>query len=135
MVRRLRVTLLAAGLCLLPFATMGADIVVSTDGAGAYRSIQPAIDAANYGDVILVNPGIYEETVVLSSGITIRGSGRSHTIIRSSYGYQPVVRGTVVGSVIIEGITLERASSILESVVTRRWRAVYGACSAHIRGL
>jgi len=117
MVRQLRVTLLIAGLCLLPFTAIGADIVVSIDGAGAFRSIQRAIDAASYGDVILVNPGIYEEVVVLESGISIRGSGPSHTIIRSSYGYQPVVKGIVVGSVVIEGVTLERSSSILESVV------------------
>ena len=117
MVRQLRVTLLIAGLCLLPLAVMGADIVVSTDGTGAFRSIQRAIDAASYGDVILVNPGIYEETVVLESGISIRGAGPSHTIIRSSYGYQPVVTGTVVGSVVVEELTLERSSSILESVV------------------
>ena len=117
MVRQLRVTLLIAGLCLLPLAVMGADIVVSTDGSGAFRSIQRAIDAASYGDVILVNPGIYEETVVLESGISIRGAGPSHTIIRSSYGYQPVVMGSVVGSVVIEELTLERSPSILESVV------------------
>ncbi|MFC2079044.1 PKD domain-containing protein [Candidatus Bipolaricaulota bacterium] len=117
MLQRLRVLLLMAGLCLLPLAAMGKDIVVSTDGTAAFRSVQRAIDAADYGDVILINPGIYEETVVLSSGITLRGSGPSHTIIRSSYGYQPVVQGTVVGAVVIEGIKLERAASILESVV------------------
>ena len=117
MVRQLRVTLLIAGFCLLSLTAMGADIVVSTDGAGAFRSIQRAIDSASYGDIIVVNPGIYEETVVLASGISIRGSGPSHSIIRSSYGYQPVVWGQVVGSVVIEGMTLERSSSILESVV------------------
>ena len=117
MVRQLRATLLIAGFCLLSFAAMGADVVVSTDGSGAFRSIQKAIDSAGYGDTILVNPGIYEETLVLVSGISIRGSGPSHTIIRSSYGYQPVVRGHAVGSVVIEGITLERSSSMLESAV------------------
>jgi len=95
----------------------GADIVVSTDGAGAFRSIQRAIDAANYGDTIIVNPGIYEETLVLVSGITIRGAGAAHTIIRSSYGYQPVVKGGSVGAVTIEDIALERVASILESMV------------------
>jgi len=117
MVRQLRVMLLIATFCLLSLTAMGADIVVSTDGAGAFRSIQRAIDSADYGDIIVVNPGIYEETVVLASGISIRGSGPSHTIIRSGYGYQPVVRGHVVGSVVIEGIALERSSSMLESVV------------------
>ena len=66
MVRQLRVTLLIAGFCLLSLTAMGADIVVSTDGAGAFRSIQRAIDSASYGDIIVVNPGIYEETVVFA---------------------------------------------------------------------
>jgi PKD repeat protein/uncharacterized caspase-like protein len=118
MVQRLRVVLVAC-LFLLPIAvaTMGADIVVSTDGAGAFRSIQRAIDAASYGDVILVNPGMYEESLTLISGITIRGAGPSHTVIRSSYGYQPVVKGISVGSVVLENASIERGSSILEATV------------------
>jgi PKD repeat protein len=119
MVQQLRVVLLVACLFLLPIAvaTLGADIVVSTDGAAAYRSIQRAIDAASYGDVILVNPGMYEESLSLVSGITIRGAGSSHTVIRSSYGYQPVVKGISVGSVILENLSIERGSSILEATV------------------
>lgn len=119
MVQQLRVALPIACLFLLPIAvvTLGADIVVSTDGAGAYRSIQRAIDAASYGDVILVNPGIYEESLVLISGITIRGAGSSHTVIRSSYGYQPVIKGVSVGSVVLESLSIERGSSILEATV------------------
>lgn len=118
MVRQLRVILLAAvSVLLFAMVLAGAEIVVSTDGAGAYRSIQRAIDAAHYGDVIVVNPGIYEETLVLASGLTIRGAGPSHTIIRSSYGYQPVVSGSAVGAVVLEGLGLERTLSILASVV------------------
>ena len=119
MVRQLRVILRVASVLLLfaAIATSGADIVVSTDGAGSYRSIQRAIDAASYGDVIIVNPGLYEESLILISGITIRGAGPSHTIIRSSYGYQPVVQGSSVGLVVLEGLSLERGSSILESTV------------------
>ncbi len=94
-----------------------AEIVVSTDGSGAFRSIQRAIDAAAYGDAILVNPGLYEETLTLKSGITIRGAGASHTIVRSSYGYQPVLQGTSVGAVLLEDLSFERAASILEAAV------------------
>ncbi len=112
----------------------GADIVVSTDGAGNYRSVQRAIDAASYGDVILVNPGLYEEILVLISGITIRGAGPSHTIIRSSYGYQPVVQGMSVGSVVLEGIAFERGSSILESTVVDLQSSQVTFRNCHITG-
>ena len=119
MVQQFRVICCVLGVALLSmaFATSGADIVVSTDGVGAFRSIQRAIDAAAYGDVILVNPGIYEESIVLISGITIRGAGASHTVIRSSYGYQPVIQGISVGAVALEGLSLERGTSILEATV------------------
>ena len=134
MVRQLRVMLLLASLCLLPFAAMGADIVVSADGDGDYRLIQRAIDAANYGDVILVNPGLYEESLVLISGITIRGSGPSHTIIRSNYGYRPVVQGLSVASVILEGLGLERGASMMESVVVDLLSSQIEFRDCHIAG-
>ena len=113
---------------------LGADIVVSTDGSGSYSSIQRAVDAASYGDVILVNPGLYEESLVLISGITIRGSGESHTIIRSSYGYQPVVQGISVGSVVLQDLSLERGASILESTVVDLHSSQVVFLSCHISG-
>lgn len=118
MVQQSRVLwLVVAGILVFSALTWGADIVVSTDGVGTFRSIQRAIDAASYGDTIVVNPGIYEETLVLISGITIRGAGPTHTVIRSSYGYQPVVKAVSAGAVTIENLALERSASILESVV------------------
>jgi len=101
----------------LSWGAWGGEIVVSTDGTGAYRSIQRAVDVAAYGDVIVVNPGIYEEYVVLKSGITLRGAGASHTIVRSSYGYEPVLRASHVGSVVVESLSIERATSILDAAV------------------
>ncbi|MCK5247977.1 right-handed parallel beta-helix repeat-containing protein, partial [Candidatus Bipolaricaulota bacterium] len=134
MVRQLRAMLLLVSLCLLPFAAMGADIVVCADGDGDYRLIQRAIDAANYGDVILVSPGLYEESLVLISGITIRGSGPSHTIIRSNYGYRPVVQGLSVASVILEGLGLERGASMMESVVVDLLSSQIEFRDCHIAG-
>ena len=101
----------------LSWGAWGVEIVVSTDGTGAYRSIQRAVDVAAYGDVIVVNPGIYEEYIVLKSGITLRGAGASHTIVRSSYGYEPVLRASHVGSVVVESLSIERATSILDAAV------------------
>ncbi len=110
-----RVMTLAVLLCALSWTVWCREIVVSTDGSGAYRSIQRAIDAAGYGDVVIVNPGVYEEVVVLKSGITLQGAGAAHTVLRSSYGYEPALRGTTVGSVVVESISIERMTSILDA--------------------
>ncbi|MGB9940678.1 right-handed parallel beta-helix repeat-containing protein [Methanosarcina sp.] len=50
----------------------GAGIVtVDKNGGGNYSSIQEAVDNAQNGDVILVNPGIYQENVVVDKELTI----------------------------------------------------------------
>ena len=42
---------------------IGRQLVVSKDGLGAFRSVQAAINEAEYGDTIQVNPGVYEERI------------------------------------------------------------------------
>ena len=95
----------------------GAEIVVSLNGEGAFTSIQRALDAANYGDIIRINPGIYEETLILKSGVTLSGAGRASTVIRSSYGYDPVIRGRIVGAVTLSNLTIERTATLLAAPV------------------
>jgi len=60
---------------LLTVAVAGGQLLVSQDGTGGFRTIQGAIDAAHYGDLIYVNPGVYEEHVFLKDGITLVGAG------------------------------------------------------------
>ncbi|MET7811313.1 right-handed parallel beta-helix repeat-containing protein [Streptomyces sp. NPDC005395] len=48
------------------------------------QSIQKAVDAAGAGDTVLVTPGVYRESVKVSTpGLTLRGVGRS-TVIKPS---------------------------------------------------
>ncbi len=48
------------------------------------ESIQKAVDAAGSGDTVLVTPGVYHESVKVSTpGLTLRGVGRS-TVIKPS---------------------------------------------------
>ncbi|MCM1940592.1 right-handed parallel beta-helix repeat-containing protein [Streptomyces sp. G3] len=48
------------------------------------QSIQKAVDAAGAGDTVLVTPGVYHESVKVSTpGLTLRGVGRS-TVIKPS---------------------------------------------------
>jgi PKD repeat protein len=117
MTRRRWISLVLVVLSLVGLSGWGAEVVVSADGTGTFRSIQRAIDAARPGDVILIGPGVYEETVTLRSGLTLRGAGVSQTLLRSGYGYDPVLNATSVASVVLEAMAIERSTSMLESTV------------------
>ena len=52
----------------------------------AYESIQDAVDASNPGDLVLIDKGIYyEEVVVRTPSITIRGIDRNEVIIDGEF--------------------------------------------------
>ncbi|MHC5063731.1 MAG: hypothetical protein ACYTG5_07140 [Planctomycetota bacterium] len=66
------------GLLLLIAGTIPAQrtILVDKSGAGNFTDIQPAIDAANPGDTVLVSPGPWSLTdIVIEKGIRLVGSG------------------------------------------------------------
>jgi parallel beta-helix repeat protein len=46
-------------------------ITVDSNGGGNYSSIQEAVNNAQNGDTILVNPGVYQENVVVDKELTI----------------------------------------------------------------
>lgn len=50
----------------------------------SYSTIQEAVDNAASGDIIILRSGTYEETVTLTSGITIMGEGPETTILDAS---------------------------------------------------
>jgi serine protease len=49
------------------------------DVPGEYTSIVAALAAAVAGDEVVVAPGSYSESLVVTAGITIRGSGPDRT--------------------------------------------------------
>ena len=63
----------------------------SSDGAGPprtlavpseYATVQDAVDAAAPGDLVLLSPGIYRESVlVVTPSVTIRGSDRNAVVL------------------------------------------------------
>jgi hypothetical protein len=69
--------------------TMDQDITLFAD---LINPIQDAIDAASYGDTILIDPGTYYQPLILKPGITLQGSGMENTILRSTYFSYPVIK-------------------------------------------
>jgi parallel beta-helix repeat protein len=59
-------------------------IVVAPDGSGTVRTIAEAVAMATDGDTILIRPGVYPESVVITANVTIRGDGpREEVVIES----------------------------------------------------
>ncbi|MEU8504659.1 right-handed parallel beta-helix repeat-containing protein [Streptomyces brevispora] len=54
------------------------------------QSIQAAVNAARPGDTVVVRPGTYHESVLISTpGLTLRGSGERTVIVPGASGAQP----------------------------------------------
>ena len=53
-------------------------------GAGEYGTIQEGIDAAPAGALVLVEPGVYYENVVIWKNVRLQGSGAGQTIINAN---------------------------------------------------
>ncbi|MBI1192491.1 MAG: hypothetical protein GC205_04880 [Bacteroidetes bacterium] len=63
--------------------------------ATRFTSVQTAIDAACTGDVLLMEAGIYKETLIINKPITLKGSGETNTILDVS---EAKVQGITINS-------------------------------------
>lgn len=80
--RAARTALSTIGVPALELAIVGGrTLVVGPDGAGMYLTISSAVADARDGDRILVRPGTYRESVLVSRSIEIIGDGDSASVV------------------------------------------------------
>jgi len=85
------------------FAASGRTIRVPGDA----KTIQGAVDQAKRGDLVLVSPGVYKETVtVTTDGIVLRGVDRNRTILDGEF-----ERGNGVFVVGADGVAVENLTA------------------------
>jgi hypothetical protein len=73
---------------------------------GDYERIQAAVTAAEAGDLVLVDPGEYNEEVVVADtpNLTIRGTDRNEVILDGKFNHRNGITATVDG-VVVENMT------------------------------
>jgi hypothetical protein len=73
---------------------------------GDYPTIQAAVDAAEPGDLVLVDRGVYREAVdVRTPGVTIRGVDRNEVIIDGEFERPNGVQALFTDGVVVENLT------------------------------
>jgi plastocyanin len=71
-----------------------------------FETIQEAVDAAAPGDMVLVEPGVYNEDVdVETDGITIRGTDRNEVILDGEFELDNGIRVLGADGVVVENMT------------------------------
>lgn len=108
----MRRTLILASLLVVAVLTssVGAvTLVVDPSGGGMYTQIQPAVDAASYGDTVFVLPGYYSTRVHMKNGVSLIGSGPEDTIIDGTgFNYSTVdCEGLFDSSTLIHGFRIQ----------------------------
>jgi len=75
----------------------GEIIVVAPDGTGDVESISAAVERAQDGDTILLRPGTYTDSVIVTRDITISGDGARDEVVVIAGDEHPVTEATLPG--------------------------------------
>jgi hypothetical protein len=97
---------------LLLCAVLGSNFVTAAEIAvpGDYPTIQDAIDAAEQDDVVLIDPGTYEENPILRGDIELRGRETARTLLMPSDA-GPILTIQGVSGVTVTNLTLVDATT------------------------
>ena len=103
-----------------------------------YPSIQAAIDAANAGDTVIVNPGTYNEHVKITKSLKLLGSGRKSVIVGNGAGHTvEILRGVTnvtfseftvkgLGTPLLAGIYIGGINNTVnENLITDHYYGIY----------
>ena len=106
---------LVAGACSSSSESVGSTGSTAGSGGGAldalqvpqeYPTIQAAVDAAEPGDLVLIDEGVYKEAVdVTTEDVTIRGVDRNKVILDGEFTLENGVRILETDGVVVENMT------------------------------
>ncbi len=89
-------------------AVPAAEIVVDPDGGTAFSTLSGAVAAAPAGAVIRVRPGIYAETVTITTDLTLVGTDPGQGAVLDGAGRRPLLRITAAVTCRLENLSFRR---------------------------
>lgn len=89
------------------------------EAPGRFANLQAALDAAKAGDVVVIEPGRYDEQLTIPAGVTLQSSGdnkkgktglaRAEAVVIDSQGKAPAV--TLLEGAALDGVTVTGAGA------------------------
>jgi hypothetical protein len=98
---------------------------------GEYPTIQAAVDASEPGDLILIEAGVYRESVdVRTPGVTIRGVDRNEVIIDGEFD-----RANGVQALFTDGVVVENLTTMNHTLNGVFWSGVRGYRASYVTAI
>ncbi|MET0772239.1 MAG: pectinesterase family protein, partial [Candidatus Limnocylindrales bacterium] len=101
-------------------------IVVAQDGTGSFTTITEAVAVAQNGDTVLVRPGTYHESIIISEDITLIGDGDRGAVVLeftdtddATWAAPPDPGFTTTSEPVTYGIVLDDSDAHLENITVR----------------